>query len=65
MLTHNEIQYINNKWLDMIMIALVVIFRMLLQTIWFNYIAGISHTMTLKAIKTTDWMVASNSETEV
>jgi hypothetical protein len=49
----------------MIMIPWVAIFRLLLQMIWFNYIANISHTVTLKAIKTTDWMVASNSEIEV
>jgi hypothetical protein len=44
----------------MIIIAWVVIFRL-----WFHYIAGISHTVTLKAIKAIDWMVASNSEIEV
>jgi hypothetical protein len=49
----------------MIMISWVVILRSLLQIIWFNYIAGISHTVILKSIKIIDWMVASNSELEV
>lgn len=49
----------------MIMISWVVIFRSLLQIVWFNYIAGVSDTVTLKAIKTIDWMVASNSEIEL